>query len=352
MPTPLSDDDLVFGLALADAERVGILGFYQKRTEFGHVETAFLHTVPAGERPGLLDRARSTVREARSLGVTIVAEHDPSYPASLRSLRDAPPHLFTLGNLALLERPAVAIVGTRAATPYGLRITRLVSSELARAGAVVVSGMARGIDAAAHEAALDVDGATIAVLGTGVDVPYPKFNNALHQRIARDGLIVSELPCGTRAFEGSFPRRNRLIAALARAVIVTEAPVKSGALITSSIAGDIGRDVGVVPGNIDVPASAGSNRLLFDGATPILGPSDALSLGGLAAPVAPPARNAGQLSDDAQLLWRALSASGPLSADALARAGGLEARRAGPALAALEIAGWVEVDHAGVVFAR
>jgi DNA processing protein len=212
--------------------------------------------------------------------------------------------------------------------------------------------MARGIDAAAHQAALDAGGATIAVLGTGVDVPYPKFNKALHARIAQDGLVLSELPCGTRAFEGSFPRRNRLIAALVRAVIVTEAPLRSGALITSSIAADIGRDVGVVPGNIDVPASAGSNRLLFDGATPILGPSDALSLGGLSAPPVATLRSAANLNDDAQLLWRALSASGPVSADALARAGGLEARRAGPALAALEIAGWVEIDHAGVVFAK
>jgi DNA processing protein len=155
-----------------------------------------------------------------------------------------------------------------------------------------------------------------------------------------------------RAFAGSFPRRNRLIAALARATIVTEAPLKSGALITSSIAADIGRDVGVVPGPIDIPACAGSNRLLAEGATPILGPTDALSLGGLPAATPGAVRNTAQLSDDAQLLWRALAASGPLSADALARAGGLEARRAGPALAALEIAGWVELDHAGVVFAR
>jgi DNA processing protein len=337
---------------LANADGVGILGYYHKRAEYGNVEAAFRHSVPAVSQNRLLEKARTTLQDARRHGATIIAEQDAAYPAALRSLRDAPPYLFALGNTTCLEQPAVAIVGTRAATPYGLRITRALAVELARAGAAVVSGMARGIDAAAHEAALDAGGATIAVLGTGVDVPYPKFNKYLHARIAAEGLVLSELPCGTRAFEGSFPRRNRLIAALARAVIVTEAPVKSGALITSSIAADIGRDVGVVPGHIDVPAAAGSNRLLCEGATPILGPGDALTLGGLAGREAPRTPRAGQLGEDAQLLWRALTASGPLSADALARAGGLEARRAAPALAALEIAGWVEVDHAGIVFAR
>jgi len=352
VPTPRSENDLLFGLALVSAERVGPRGFYDKRAEFGSVEAAFLHAVPAADQRALLQSAEDTVREARALGVDIITDDDATYPGPLRSLRDAPPYLFALGDRSLLQRPAVAVVGTRAATPYGLRITRALSAELARAGAVVVSGMARGIDAIAHEAALDVGGGTIAVLGTGVDVPYPKFNKPLHARIAQHGLIVSELACGSRAFEGSFPRRNRLIAGLARAVIVTEAPTRSGALITSTIAADIGREVGVVPGPIDVPANAGSNRLLIDGATPILGPGDALTLGGLAGQVPVHSRSAGQLSEDAQLLWRTLSASGPLSADALARAGGLEARRAGPALAALEIAGWVEVDHAGVVFAR
>ncbi len=354
MQTQRSDEELTFGLGLAAADHVGIRGYYHKRAEFGSVEAAFLHAVPDAQQSTLLDDARAAIKDAHDLGVTIVAEADALYPESLRSLRDAPPYLFTLGDRALLERPAIAIVGTRNATPYGLRITRMLSSALARAGVVVVSGMARGIDAAAHEAALDAGGGTIAVLGTGVDVPYPKFNKPLHSRIAQSGLIVSELRCGTRAFKGSFPRRNRIIAALGRAVIVTEAPVKSGALITSSVALDIGRDVAVVPGNIDTPASAGSNELLLHGATPILTVAQALALGGVDAPAAAaaPSRNAKELGDDAQLLWRALSASGPLTADALARAGGIEARRAGPALAALEIAGWVEIDHAGVVFAR
>jgi DNA processing protein len=289
---------------------------------------------------------------AQRLGVDVISDQDAAYPEGLRSLRDAPRHLFTLGNQQLLQLTAVAIVGTRAATPYGLRITRSIASELARAGVAIVSGMARGVDAAAHEAALDVGGATIAVLGTGVDVPYPKFNAPLHRRIVEKGLVISELPCGMHAHKGSFPRRNRIIAALSRAVVVSEAPTKSGALITSTVALDIGRDVAVVPGNIDVPANAGSNRLLRDGAIPILSVADALALGGVEASKPSTGRALDSLSDDAQLLWRALSASGPLSGDALARAGGLEARRAAPALAALEIAGWVDIDHAGVVFAK
>jgi DNA processing protein len=351
--TPISNEELVFGLALAGADAVGIRRYYRQRALHGSAEAAFLRTVHRAEQHALLDAARATLRDAHELGVAVLAEHEAAYPEPLRTLRDAPPHLFALGDLTLLERPAVAIVGTRSATPYGLRVTRMLAGDLARAGVAIVSGMARGIDAAAHEAALEAGGGTIAVLGTGVDVPYPKFHTALHRRLAKQGLILSELPCGTRAFPGSFPRRNRLIAALGRAVIVTEAPARSGALITSGVALDIGRDVAVVPGPIDVPASVGSNRMLRDGAAPILETADALALCGIASDAVDPAlRSPRNLSDDAQLLWRALTASGPLSADALARVGGLEARRAAPALAALEVAGWVEIDHAGVIFAR
>jgi DNA processing protein len=351
--TPTSSDELIFGLALAGADAIGIQRYYRQRALHGSAETAFLRTVPQAEQRGLLDAARVTLRDAHERGVLLVAENEARYPESLRTLRDAPPHLFALGDFTLLERPAVAIVGTRSATPYGLRVTRMLAEHLARAGVAVVSGMARGIDAAAHEAALEAGGSTIAVLGTGVDIPYPKSNTRLHRRIAERGLVVAELPCGTRAFPGSFPRRNRLIAALVRAVIVTEAPARSGALITSGVALDIGREVAVVPGPIDAPASVGSNRMLRDGAAPVLEIADALSLCGITSDAVDRAQRAPHnLSDDAQLLWRALTASGPLSADALARVGGLEARRAAPALAALEIAGWVEIDHAGVIFAR
>lgn len=354
MQTQRYSEELLFGLALAAADNIGIVRFHELREKFGSTEAAVQRTFPeAAKQRRLLDNARATLAAATNCGATIIASHEAHYPAMLRTLRDPPPHIFTLGNTALFERAAVAIVGTRSATAYGLRTTRNIAAALASAGVVVVSGMARGIDAVAHEAALDVNGATIAILGTGVDVPYPARHRALHARIAQHGLILSELPCATRALPGSFPRRNRLIAALARAVIVTEAPVKSGALITANVANDIGRDVGMVPGNIDSPASEGSNRLLRDGATPILSLADALTLGGVSADAAAAGRpNAAELTEDAQLLWRALSASGPLSADALARAGGLEARRAGPALAALEIAGWVEIDHAGVIFAK
>ncbi|HJU72246.1 MAG TPA: DNA-processing protein DprA [Gemmatimonadaceae bacterium] len=352
MPTPPFSDPLLFGLALSAAQGVGLRAYYSKRAQFGTTEAAFLQTVPPEEQPGLLAGARATLTDAHARGVTVIGDEDDAYPSALRNLRDAPPHLFTLGDVSLFQRPAVAIVGTRAATQYGLRTTRALAMELARVGAAVVSGLARGIDAAAHEAALEVRGATIAVMGTGVDVPYPKLNKGLHARIAQQGLVVSEHPCGMQAYQGSFPRRNRIIAGLARAVIVSEAPTRSGALITAGIALDIGRDVGVVPGNIDSASSAGSNRLLRDGATPILEAGDALSLGGLQASAPAQPRTPEGLSDDAQLLWRALSASGPLSADALARAGGLEVRRAAPALAALELAGWVEVDHAGVIFPR
>ncbi|MGQ0538813.1 MAG: DNA-processing protein DprA [Gemmatimonadaceae bacterium] len=293
------------------------------------------------------------MRTSRSDVPYALALNDPAYPAGLHALRDAPRVVFTLGNRTLLQNPAAAVVGTRRATPYGLRVTRTLVTQLVQHGITIVSGMARGIDTAAHEAALDAGGSTIAVLGTGVDVVYPAGNTRVYERLLRQGLLLSEAPPGSRARRGSFPRRNRLIAALGKAVIVVEAPARSGALITAGVALEIGRDVGVVPGNVDVPASVGSNRLLRDGAAAILEPADALSLCGVTEALLPQAqRDPAALPNDAQHLWRVLGASGPLSPDALARAAGLDARQAGPALAALDIAGWVEIDHAGVVFAR
>ena len=167
--------------------------------------------------------------------------HDPRYPAALRDLPDPPRTLWARGDLALLDRVCVAIVGTRRATSYAERVTREQARALARGGACVISGLARGVDGAAHRAALEADGATCAVLGTGLDVAYPKAHAALQSDIGVRGLLLSELPPSLAAHGGSFPRRNRIIAALARATIVVEAGVKSGALITASHALDLNR---------------------------------------------------------------------------------------------------------------
>lgn len=186
--------------------------------------------------------------------------------------------LFSLGDLSLLDRPAVAIVGTRNATSYGLRATATLARAAGEAGVTVVSGMARGVDAMAHEVALGTAGGTIAVLGTGVDVPYPRENAALHARVAARGLVLSEMLPGAPPHAGSFPRRNRLVAALADVTLVVEAGVRSGALITATIADSLGHLVGAVPGPIDSAASRGSNQLLRDGKHVVAAAEDVIAL--------------------------------------------------------------------------
>ena len=242
------------------------------------------------------------------------------------------------GRTHLLRSTIVAIVGTRRATVYGERATADIASALARAGATIVSGMARGIDAAAHVAALSCPGgATIAVLGTGVDVAYPSAHRALHERIASDGLLLSEELPGDRANGGSFPKRNRIIAALARLTIVCEAPERSGALITADYARDLARDYAAVPGRIDSPHSLGSNRLLRDGAQVIADVDDALGLIHAA-----PSRRAQPSLDmpDERAVWDAL-ADGPADIDTLTVRAQLPARACLAAVTSLELRGLV-----------
>ncbi|MEX2181681.1 MAG: DNA-processing protein DprA [Gemmatimonadaceae bacterium] len=203
-------------------------------------------------------------------------------PAALRDLSHPPAGLWCLGDPAVLsEGQFVAIVGTREASAYGERTAARLAAACARVGLVVVSGMARGIDAAAHRAAMAAGGRTIAVQGTGVDVPYPAGHRALHAAIQAQGAVVSEVPPGTLAFPGCFPRRNRIIAALARVTVVVEAGFKSGAINTASQALELGRSVAAVPGQIDDPRAAGSNILIRDGAHVITDVEDLLTTFGL-----------------------------------------------------------------------
>lgn len=253
-----------------------------------------------------------------------------------------------LGDPAALGPPVVAIVGTRDATPYGERIARELAAALARAGACIISGLARGVDACAHRAALDSGGRTAAVLGTGVDVPYPVGHRALHARIAGHGLLLSERPPGSRAIRGCFPRRNRLIAALARLTIVVEAGHTSGALNTARHALELGRDVAAVPGPIDSPTSAGANLLLRDGAHLIASPDDALTLAGLdRAPAAAPAA----LEGDEHTVWRALG-RGALHLDELVAATGLPTAACLTSVTALELKRLLVLELTGEVRRR
>ena len=196
----------------------------------------------------------------------IVTFADPAYPAQLLTLADPPPLLYVRGRLDLLARPALGIVGARHATLQGMQNAEAFADALSQAGQTVISGLALGIDAAAHSGALRGPGSTIAVIGTGPDIAYPARNRALTDRIAAEGTVLSEFPLGAPASRFHFPRRNRLIAALGQGVLVIEAALQSGSLITARLAAELGREVFAVPGSIHAPLSKGCHRLIREGA--------------------------------------------------------------------------------------
>ncbi|HEX8849643.1 MAG TPA: DNA-processing protein DprA [Gemmatimonadaceae bacterium] len=342
-------DAALFGAALALAPGVGRVRYRELLDRHLRHEAAFAEAVAEWERGLLLDAARALLDSARAVGASAVAYGSPDYPSRLRELSDPPPLLFVRGAREWMETgPAVAIVGTRAATGYGERVTREIAGQLARAGALVISGLARGIDAAAHRGALESGGRTAAVLGTGIDIAYPAAHRSLHAEIGARGLLLTEQPPGEKASGGSFPERNRIIAALADLVIVVEAPVKSGALITASRALELGRMVAAVPGPIDSPQSAGSNELLRDGAQCIASAADALALVGLTAPPRAPSR---EVDGPDRVVWDALG-RGALDLDTLASTTALPAREVLAAVTRLELSGAVECALTGEIRRR
>lgn len=254
-------------------------------------------------------------------------------PPLLRAIHDPPSRLYLrgAGTPELLAQPAVAIVGARACSSYGGQVARMLGRELAAAGLVVVSGLARGIDGEAHRGALETDGHTVAVLGCGIDRDYPAAHADLARKIAERALVVSEYESGVEPAPWRFPARNRIIAGLCSATIVVEARERSGALITADFALEEGREVFAVPGEITSSLSAGTNALLRLGATPLTAPADVLESLGLAPP--DPARP--QLSAVAESLLERL----PAGVDELVRSSGLSAGDVGAALAELELAG-------------
>ncbi len=235
---------------------------------------AFLCTLP-----GISRAAATAIRSARAdagarvleaidrLGARCLLPGDPDFPAAFGTIPDPPILLFAQGRLDLLARPAVAIVGSRDHSSYGAEVAALIAGRAAAAGVVVVSGMARGLDAVAHAAALDAKGGTIGVLGNGLGVIYPAANRHLYERVCAAGVLLTEFPPGERPRVGSFPRRNRLISGLGRVTVVIEAAAGSGTLITVEAALDQGREVMAVPGAITSPTSVGTNRLIRDGAS-------------------------------------------------------------------------------------
>jgi DNA processing protein len=274
--------------------------------------------------------------------IRALPRHEPGYPALLAAIHD-PPSLLWLRGAAepeLLSRPAVAVVGARACSSYGRAVARSLGREIAAAGVVVVSGMARGIDGEAHRGALDAGGATVAVLGCGIDRDYPAAHAELARRIAETGLIVSEYEPGVEPAPWRFPARNRIISGLARAAVVIEARERSGALITVDFALEQGREVLAVPGEITSSLAAGANALLRLGAAPALGAQDVLEAIGMA--VERP--RAAQPDGDRGRVLAALN-DAPASADELARATGLPAAEVASLLVALELDGRVSAGE-------
>ena len=257
-------------LRLARTDRIGPVAFTQLLTRYGSAERALAALPDLARKSGAASvppPAEAVERElatGQQIGARLVVLGDPDYPAMLEALDPPPPILWTRGRTELLNRPSVAVVGARIASAGGQRIARGLAQQLGQVGHVVVSGLARGIDAAAHEGALATG--TVAVLGGGVDDIYPAEHADLYARIADLGCVVSESPVGARAQARDFPRRNRIISGLSRGVVVVEAEIRSGSLITARLAAEQGRDVFAVPGSPLDPRARGPNELLRQGA--------------------------------------------------------------------------------------
>jgi len=255
---------------------------------FGDLENAWV-AQPSELRGVLDDRAIQSLEKVRRelaldremekierLGITVLTIQDDEYPRLLREIPAPPPVLFVKGALTEADRVAVAIVGTRRATSYGREMARRIASELAEAGVTIVSGLARGIDAVAHQAALTAGGRTIAVLGSGVNVIYPSEHQQLADRIIEQGALVADYPPDRKPDAVNFPARNRIISGMTLGTLVVEAPTRSGALITTDFAADQSREVFVVPGSALSAASEGTNRLLRDGARAVTSAAEIL----------------------------------------------------------------------------
>jgi DNA processing protein len=305
--------------------------------------------IPAAEAGELaraaLSAASVALEMAPALGMVPVPWFDPRYPALLACTTDLPPVLWTAGNLHALERPAVAIVGSRAATPYALQVGRRLAGELAERGIVVVSGLARGVDSAAHEGCLERGGATVAVLGSGLDRIYPGEHKALGAKIACNGLLISELGPGAPPLAEHFPLRNRIISGISLGTVVVEASENSGSLITAGCAMRQGRDVMAVPGNVLSGRNRGSHGLLKDGAKIVETADDILDELGWSAPSPNPVKSRKSLSTD-PLLSR-MQTGETYGLDELVNITGMTASRLLPRLMELQLLGQIEAPAAG-----
>ncbi|MGC9399818.1 MAG: DNA-processing protein DprA [Anaerolineae bacterium] len=284
-------DELCYWLGFNLVRGIGPVRLRALLNRFGDVRAAWEAPTEALEAAGLDQRSLNNLlkvrrqvdleqvqRKVEKEGVHVLTWESADYPKLLQQIPDPPPVLYVKGELTPADEWAVAMVGTRKATAYGKEVARQLSDELARNHVTVVSGLARGIDGVAHRAALEAGGRTIAVLGCGVDRVYPPEHRKLAREIITNGALISDYPLGTRPEGKNFPPRNRIISGLSQGVVVVEAGLRSGALITADFAADQGRDVFAVPGNIFSPASQGCNRLLREGASVVTEGRDILEV--------------------------------------------------------------------------
>ncbi len=250
--------------------------------------------------------------------IEIIEITDPRYPVNLRNLdKYAPARLYCIGDTGLLYRRSAAVVGARKASSYGKWASKSIGQKLAEYDVVTVSGMAYGCDTAAHEGALEAGGGTIAVLGCGVDICYPRQNKELMKKIMRSGLVISEFKPGTKPYAGNFPRRNRIISGLSEVVIVAEASLSSGSLITAGYAAEQGKTVMAVPGNISNVMSIGANKLIQDGAAPVACIDDVLTEFGICTKKKRKSRDQ-ELGEDEKSVFEFIKNNGEVTADFIA----------------------------------
>ena len=356
----LSDRERIDWLRLARTATVGPVAFANLVNRYGSAGRA-LEMLPhltqrAGGTPAMIptvDQARVELEAGVNMGARLICSSESDFPYLLANIDPPPPLLWALGETSLLARPSVAIVGARVASAAGQRFARGLAADLGRAHLVVTSGMARGVDAAAHEGALP--SGTVAVLGGGIGDIYPPENAGLYERLAVQGCILSESAPGRRAQAKDFPRRNRIISGLSRAVVVVEAELRSGSLITARMANEQGREVLAVPGSPLDPRSKGTNDLIRQGAAICEGVDDVLrvleTLPGLGEPGPPPYLEASPEDVDRALLDRVagLLSPTPVSRDELARACAAPAPLVFAALVELSLAGRAELLPGGMV---
>ncbi len=368
---PTSEDELIWRLRLLRSRRVGPATFHRLLKDYGSARAA-VGALPQIARdrglksyaPCSWDQAEGEYRAGLALGAQLIPHDHPDFPSPLAVVSDAPPVIWTLGHVEILQKPCVAIVGARNASSNGTRMARKLAYDLAQAGVTVVSGLARGVDTATHIGSLEQG--TAAVLAGGVDRVYPEENAQLGRQILSAGVRISEQPIGLQAQARHFPRRNRIISGLSKAVVVVEAAAKSGTLITAKQALDQGRDVLAVPGHPVDGRAAGCNMLIRDGATLVRTAQDVLDIlqnTAVPIPLPTPVQKPTKVAEDATpfthqplrkiaaLHQKILSRLGPAPTleDQLGRDLKLPASDLSSALIELEIQGEVERQSGGMI---